>query len=279
MPKPPQLAPFNAKEQWLYSKPPPNVRAPHPISKAEPRHSPKEIHFGRLDPRSHSFSHYPKLVTIASIPLQQQQQQQQQHQHRCLHHCRCWILRLLPGSASSFSSGSSSWNWEGEGDQHLPACRGPSARHQEERRKDGEGILEEAHQERRGEATPWVTGEQRKEEERGAEQEWQQQQGNRMSPPEEDQKSGAALQGHSPEEPLMEPCLTLQRGVFNQCDCPTFSICVCVCLPLEPEEGLLMAAVMAMVVMVVVMMMMRWQWHCSHGFWLSSLCLLKDSLR
>lgn len=61
----------------------------------------------------------------------------------------------------------------------------------------------------------------------------------------------------------MEPCLTLQRGVFNQCDCPTFSRCICVCLPLEPEEGLLMAAAMAMVVMVVVMMMMRWQWHCT----------------
>ncbi len=70
---------------------------------------------------------------------------QQQHQHRCLHRRSCrWILCLLPGSASSFSSGSSSWNWEGEGDHHLPACRGPSARHQEERRKEGEGILEEA---------------------------------------------------------------------------------------------------------------------------------------
>lgn len=25
----------------------------------------------------------------------------------------------------------------------------------------------------------------------------------------------------------MEPCLRLQQGVFNQCDCPTFSLCVC----------------------------------------------------
>ena len=84
------------------------------------------------------------------------------------------------------------------------------------------------------------------------------------------------------EEPLMEPCLTLQRGVFNQCGCPTLSICVCVCLLLEPEGGLLMAAAMAMVVVVVVVvvvMMMRWQWCCSRGFWLSSPCLLKDSLR
>lgn len=51
----------------------------------------------------------------------------------CRH--RCWIPRLLPGSASSFSSGSSSWNWEGEGDHHLPACHGPSARHREKGRK------------------------------------------------------------------------------------------------------------------------------------------------
>ncbi|XP_055364627.1 uncharacterized protein LOC114854839 [Betta splendens] len=82
------------------------------------------------------------------------------------------------------------------------------------------------------------------------------------------------------EEPLMEPCLTLQRGVFNQCNCPTFSICVCVCLPLEPEGRLLMVAVMAMVeVVVVVMMTMQWQWRCSRDFWLSTPCLLKDSLR
>lgn len=83
------------------------------------------------------------------------------------------------------------------------------------------------------------------------------------------------------EEPLMEPCLTLQRGVFNQCNSPTLSICVCVCLPLEPEGRLLMVAVMAKVEMVVVVMMMtmRWQWRCSRDFWLSTPCLLKDSLR
>lgn len=74
----------------------------------------------------------------------------------------------------------------------------------------------------------------------------------------------------------MELCLTLQRGVFNQCNYPTLSMCLSVCLLLEPEEGLLMAAEKAM---VGVMMMMRWQWHCSHGFWLSTLCLRKDSLR
>ncbi|KAM9713264.1 uncharacterized protein ACNS7B_023522 isoform 1-T2 [Menidia menidia] len=98
--------------------------------------------------------------------------------------------------------------------------------------------------------------------------------------------------GGGPEEPLMEPCLALQQGVFNQCGRPTFSICVCVCLPLEHEGGLLMAEEMAMllvvvvmmmmmvvIMMVVMMMMMQWQWHCSSGFWLSSPCLLKDSLR
>uniref|UniRef100_UPI0037E78B07 uncharacterized protein n=1 Tax=Semicossyphus pulcher TaxID=241346 RepID=UPI0037E78B07 len=149
------------------------------------------------------------------------------------------------------------------------------------------GDFRRSRQESRGEATPWFTGEQRREEEkrislclRRAKQDQRRQQGNQMSPLDEDLKTGAALPGRGPEEPLMEPCLTLQRGVFNQC--PTFSICACVCLPLEPERGLLMAAaVMAMVVVmvVVVMMMMRWQWHCSRGFWLSSPCLLKDSLR
>uniref|UniRef100_A0A8C6PYP8 Dynein cytoplasmic 1 intermediate chain 1 n=1 Tax=Nothobranchius furzeri TaxID=105023 RepID=A0A8C6PYP8_NOTFU len=36
MPKPPQLAPFDPEEQRFYSESLPNVRAPHPISKAEP---------------------------------------------------------------------------------------------------------------------------------------------------------------------------------------------------------------------------------------------------
>ncbi|KAM3593572.1 uncharacterized protein V6R79_015874 [Siganus canaliculatus] len=74
------------------------------------------------------------------------------------------------------------------------------------------------------------------------------------------QKTGAALAGPGPgpgpEKPLMEPCLTLQRGVFNQCDCPALSLYVCVCLPLEPEGGLLMAAAVAAMVVVVMVMMM-----------------------
>lgn len=46
MPDPPQLAPFEAKEQQLYSELPGDVRAPHPISKAEPSHHMEETHFG-----------------------------------------------------------------------------------------------------------------------------------------------------------------------------------------------------------------------------------------
>ncbi|MDW1502102.1 hypothetical protein, partial [Vibrio sp. YT-19(2023)] len=64
MPEPPQLTPFEVKKQQLYSKLPPDVRAPHPISKAEPSHPAEETHFGRLYSRSHSFGHYPELVTI-----------------------------------------------------------------------------------------------------------------------------------------------------------------------------------------------------------------------
>lgn len=75
----------------------------------------------------------------------------------------------------------------------------------------------------------------------------------------------------------MDPCLTPQQGVFNQCNCPTFSIFIYVCLPLEHEGGLLMVEAVTMVVMM--MMMMQRQWRCSLGFWLNSLCLLKDSLR
>ena len=64
MPEPPQLAPFDAKEQRLYSELPPDVRAPHPISKAEPSHPTEETNFGRLYLQSRSFGHYPKLMTI-----------------------------------------------------------------------------------------------------------------------------------------------------------------------------------------------------------------------
>uniref|UniRef100_A0A8C6P6I9 Protocadherin related 15 n=1 Tax=Nothobranchius furzeri TaxID=105023 RepID=A0A8C6P6I9_NOTFU len=50
MPKPPQLAPFDLEEQRFYSESLPNVRAPHPISKAEPGHPTEGTHFGRLHP-------------------------------------------------------------------------------------------------------------------------------------------------------------------------------------------------------------------------------------
>ena len=62
MPKTPQLAPVNAKEQWLYSEPLLDVQAPHP--KAEPSHSAQEAHFGCLYSRPNFFSHYQELTTI-----------------------------------------------------------------------------------------------------------------------------------------------------------------------------------------------------------------------
>ena len=61
MPEPPQLAPLYTKEQQLYSELPLDVRAPHPISNAEPGHSTEEARFSCLYPPSRSLSHYPKL--------------------------------------------------------------------------------------------------------------------------------------------------------------------------------------------------------------------------
>ncbi|KAF7663132.1 hypothetical protein LDENG_00217880 [Lucifuga dentata] len=46
MPEPPQLAPFNAKEQRFYFEPLPDVSAPHPIPKGEPSHPLKKTNFG-----------------------------------------------------------------------------------------------------------------------------------------------------------------------------------------------------------------------------------------
>ena len=48
MSKPPQLAPFNAKEQRLYSVTLADDWASHPISKGDASHPPEESHFGRL---------------------------------------------------------------------------------------------------------------------------------------------------------------------------------------------------------------------------------------
>ena len=64
MPKPLKLAPLSAEEQRLYSEPLPDVRAPHPISEAEPSHPAKKAHFGYLYWQSHCFAHYPELMTI-----------------------------------------------------------------------------------------------------------------------------------------------------------------------------------------------------------------------
>ncbi len=64
IPKPPQLALFDAKEQWLYFELPPDVQSPHPISKAEPSHPTEETHYSHSYPLSHPFSHDPQLMTI-----------------------------------------------------------------------------------------------------------------------------------------------------------------------------------------------------------------------
>lgn len=44
--KPPQLTPFRAKEQRLYTEQPPVVQAPYPISKTELTTLMEETHFG-----------------------------------------------------------------------------------------------------------------------------------------------------------------------------------------------------------------------------------------
>ena len=64
MPKPPQLTPLDVEEQRLYSELLPGDRAPHPISKGAPRHPAEETHFSCLYPRSCSFGHDPKFMTI-----------------------------------------------------------------------------------------------------------------------------------------------------------------------------------------------------------------------
>ena len=55
MHEPPQQTLFDAEEQQLYSEFPPDGRASHPISMAEPSHPLKETHLSRLCPQSCSF--------------------------------------------------------------------------------------------------------------------------------------------------------------------------------------------------------------------------------
>ncbi|TWW67223.1 hypothetical protein D4764_02G0002640 [Takifugu flavidus] len=64
MPEPPQLTPFDVEKQQFYSELLPDIRASHPISKAEPSHPAEETHFSRLYPRSRSFGHHPTLMAI-----------------------------------------------------------------------------------------------------------------------------------------------------------------------------------------------------------------------
>ena len=50
MPQPPQLATFNAKEQWFYPEFPVDDQATHLISKDEPGHPSEETNFDHLYP-------------------------------------------------------------------------------------------------------------------------------------------------------------------------------------------------------------------------------------
>ena len=63
-PQPPHQASFDAKEQWLYSELPADVRTLCLNPNAEPRHLTEKIHFGNSHPQSFSFVHYTKLITI-----------------------------------------------------------------------------------------------------------------------------------------------------------------------------------------------------------------------
>ncbi|CAG5932572.1 unnamed protein product [Menidia menidia] len=106
MPEPPQLAPLHVEEQRLYSEPLPDGRASHPISKGEPRHPAEETHFGRLYPRSRSFGHYPKLVTIdegfTSSPANDRemgQQLSQKEEPESIKHSSCSGMQHFPTEA------------------------------------------------------------------------------------------------------------------------------------------------------------------------------------
>ena len=63
-PVPPQLTSIDVKDQRLYSELPLDVWAPYLISKAKPSQFTEETNFGSLHPRSRSFGHCPKLMTI-----------------------------------------------------------------------------------------------------------------------------------------------------------------------------------------------------------------------
>ena len=62
VPEPPQLTPFDAEEQRLYSELPPDGRAPHSITKTEPSYPPKETHFSCLYLRSCSLSNVKTVI-------------------------------------------------------------------------------------------------------------------------------------------------------------------------------------------------------------------------
>lgn len=65
MHKPPLQTHFDMEKQRFYAKLPLEDRYPYLISKTEPNHSTKEIHFSRLYSGSRSFDHYPRLMAIS----------------------------------------------------------------------------------------------------------------------------------------------------------------------------------------------------------------------
>ncbi len=62
MPEPPELAPFNAKKQWLNSKFLTDNWTSHLIPKGDASYPPKETHFSRLYPQSYPFGHEQHFV-------------------------------------------------------------------------------------------------------------------------------------------------------------------------------------------------------------------------
>ena len=64
MHEPPQLAPFYAKVQRLYSESLSDDQASHPIPKGDAYHPPEKTYFGRLYLWYRSFGHDPPFMTI-----------------------------------------------------------------------------------------------------------------------------------------------------------------------------------------------------------------------
>lgn len=61
---PPQLTPFNTKEQWLDSDLLPSDWASQTFSKGAHSHPAEETYFGHFYPQSHPLGHYPQFMII-----------------------------------------------------------------------------------------------------------------------------------------------------------------------------------------------------------------------